>query len=212
MFRKDRTAGCQPACFPKHISPMKGSPKGWHSRGYLPHFDGNRITQFVTFRLANSIPRRMLQQLALKLQTGQIDDIEYHREVERILDRGLGPAYLADESIARILVENLLKFDGIRYRLLHWVIMPNHVHILLTPAEEVSLSSIMHSMKSYTASAANAQLNRTGRFWAVEYFDRYIRDYDHYEKTVAYIHNNPVKAGLSESPVTWPFGCRRLHE
>ena len=191
---------------------MKGSPKGWHTRGYLPHFDGNRVTQFVTFRLANSIPRRMLQRLASKRQTGQIDDIECHHEVERILDRGFGPAYLADESIARILVENLLRFDGVRYKLLHWVLMPNHVHVLLTPAEGISLSSIMHSMKSYTASRANAHLNRTGPFWAVEYFDRYIRDYDHYEKTVGYIHNNPVKAGLSESSTAWPFGCRRLHE
>jgi len=68
-----------------------------------------------------------------------------------------------------------------------------------------SLSAIMHSLKSYMSSEANKVLNRTGRFWMKESFDRYIRDADHYHQTIAYIENNPVKARLCQSPHDWSY-------
>jgi len=193
-------------------SPRSGEPVGWHDRGYLPHFDGGQIVQFVTYRLAGSLPRSLLQQVRFRHETGQISDIEYHREVERILDKSLGPTYLKDSVIANIVEENLLKFDGVKYSLLHWVIMLNHVHLLFRPVEGISLASIMHSIKSYTANRANKLLGKTGPFWSIEYFDRYVRNYDQYVRTVAYIHANPVKAGLCENASEWRFGCARHHE
>jgi len=142
----------------------------------------------------------------------QISEIEYHREIESYLDRIHGPDHLANAVIAAIVEENLFKFDGQRYKLLHWVIMPNHVHLLLKAMAGITLASIMHSMKSYTPNQANKVLQTSGRFWSVEYFDRYVRNADHYAKTVRYIHNNPVKAGLCEAPSDWIFGCERRHE
>lgn len=192
-----------------------GSPRsgrGWYNRGYLPHFDGGEIVQFVTYRLADSLSRSILDQMQFRRDTGQISDLEYHREIESVLDKGFGPTYLLNPAVAKIVGENLLKFDGIKYVLLHWVIMSNHVHLLLRPVENITLASIMHSMKSYTANRANKVLGRTGSFWSVEYFDRYIRNYDHYVRTVEYIHCNPVKAKLCERFADWSFGCARHHE
>jgi putative DNA methylase len=184
---------------------------GWHSRGYLPHFEGGEVVQFITYRLADSLPSLLLRQLKNKRDSKQISEIEYHRGVERHLDLGYGGSYLRRRDVANIVEENLLRFDGEKYQLLHWVIMLNHVHLLLRAINGHSLSSIMHSMKSFTANRANKSLGRTGRFWSVEYFDRYIRDGAHYANTVAYIHANPVKARLCESAAEWQFGCSRRH-
>jgi REP element-mobilizing transposase RayT len=83
--------------------------------------------------------------------------------------------------------------------------MPNHAHILCIPSAANSLASIMHSLKSFTSKEANKALNRSGKFWQKEYFDRYIRNARQFRNTVAYIENNPVKANLCEKPEDWPF-------
>ena len=92
-----------------------------------------------------------------------------------------------------------------RYLLFAWVIMPNHVHLLLRPLPGFSLEQIAHSFKSYTGLMANRVLGREGTFWMREPFDRYMRDSDHFERTVRYIENNPVKAGLCARPEDWEF-------
>ena len=186
-------------------------PSDWHTRGYLPHFDAEGTTQFITYRLANSLPRVHLDRLKHDLQAGRITEIEYQRSIEDFLDDGHGPTHLQNRAIAEIVEENLLRFDGIKYLLLHWVIMLNHVHILLKPKDGHSLASIMHSMKSYTANEANKILGASGRFWSVEYFDRYIRDAKHFASTVNYVHMNPVKGKLCEEPEEWEFSCARHH-
>ena len=100
----------------------------------------------------------------------------------------------------------LLHFDEARYRLHAWVVMPNHVHVLITPFEGFTLSTILHSWKSYTAKEANRLLHRNGQFWQEEYFDRYIRTEEHYRRAVEYIESNPVMAGLCKKKEDWPFG------
>jgi REP element-mobilizing transposase RayT len=82
--------------------------------------------------------------------------------------------------------------------------MPNHVHVLIE-MKNYSLSNIVHSWKSFTAHKANKLLNRTGRFWMSDYFDRFIRDEKHFMATVEYIRRNPVKAGLVNAPEKWPW-------
>ena len=182
----------------------------WRSRGYLPHFDGEQIPQFVTWRLADTLPKKILDRYKQQLEAGRIDIIEYHELVEDHLDRCEGHSSLRLPEIAALVEENLIKFDGIKYRLHAWAIMPNHGHVLLTPELGVTLASIMHSAKSYTANRANRFLNRTGSFWAREYFDRYIRDGRHFSNTLRYIHQNPVKAGLCSYAEDWPFSSARF--
>ena len=84
--------------------------------------------------------------------------------------------------------------------------MPNHGHVLLTPLEGFHLDQIEHSIKSYTATMANKMLDRKGQFWAIESFDRYIRNPRHFSAVVRYIEDNPVKAGLCRTPEEWQFG------
>ena len=185
---------------------MNKDPRYWHSRGFLPHFDAEGFTQFITFRLADSMPQSVLEKWRLDLIRNEITDADFRRQIENYLDQNYGESYLRDKRIAAILQETLLKWDGERYNLISWVIMPNHAHVLLTPLPGIKVSEIMHSIKSYTAHAANSILDRKGQFWAKEYFDRYIRDKRHFANTIAYIENNPVKARLCDSPEKWPFG------
>ena len=125
--------------------------------------------------------------------------------IEQALDRGHGASWLADMRIGNLVERAILHFDGTRYRLHAWTIMPNHVHVIATPLGEWTLAKITHSWKSLTATQANALLDRTGTFWAREYFDRAIRDEAHYANAIAYIVMNPVKAGLCKRPEEWRF-------
>ena len=101
-------------------------------------------------------------------------------------------------------------FDNVR--LDEWVVMPNHVHILLTPNNGYSLSEIIHSIKSYTAKEANSILSRRGEFWQADYFDRFIRNKKHFDSAKQYIEYNPVLAGLCDTPHEWEFSSARERE
>jgi len=127
------------------------------------------------------------------------------RRIEVYLDRGDGRACLRDPRIAGLVQDALCHFDGTRYHLHAWVVMPNHVHILLAMAAGDDLSSVVQSWKSYTAKAANRILGRTGTFWQADYFDRYIRDERHFAAVAAYIDEHPVKAGLCSAGEAWPY-------
>ena len=134
----------------------------------------------------------------------------HQQEIHRLLklidqyeDAGIGECLLRDDSIAQIVHDTLLFNHQKKYELICWCIMPNHVHTLIAPVEGMSLSEIMYDWKSYTTHAINKALNRKGKLWMMEYFDRYIRDNDHFQKVVNYIHNNPVKAGLVANPSDW---------
>ncbi|MBU1023875.1 transposase, partial [bacterium] len=92
-----------------------------------------------------------------------------------------------------------------RYFLLAWVIMPNHVHVLVQIIDGYLLSDLLHSWKRYTAKMINRMLGRKGRLWQREYWDRYIRNENHLNNAINYIHMNPVKAGFVNSPEEWQF-------
>lgn len=173
---------------------------GWHSKK-LPHFDGPQQTQFLTFRLFDSMP----QELPDKWRSESQNQAQFRRKIEKYLDSGYGECWLKQARIAEMIRESLLFHDGKKYRLISWVIMPNHAHVLLTLLANNHLPEIEHSIKSYTAQQANKLLGRKGQFWQHESFDRYIRDRRHYAAVVRYIENNPVKAGLCASPHDWRF-------
>lgn len=185
---------------------------GWHSRGYLPHFDAGEVAQFITFRLHDSLPREVLTRWReeLKLERSSEAESIMRRRVEAYLDQGHGACYLKDPQVAAMVQNALLFHDRRKYRLSAWVVMPNHIHMLCVPCTGHSLADIMHSVKSFASSAANKMLDRSGRFWQKEYFDRYIRNARQFAKTVAYIENNPVKANLCEKAEDWPFSSARL--
>jgi putative transposase len=171
--------------------------KGWHGRGYLPHFDSPETVQFVTFRLADSLPRDRIEALRSMPDT--------MLQVDQELDVGLGACWLRNAEIAALTQETLLHFDGERYRLLAWCIMPNHVHVVVETLEGHTFSDVVKSWKSFTSRQANSRLGRTGAFWKPDYFDRYMRNEDHLMRTIEYVENNPVKAGLVDKAVDWPW-------
>jgi len=180
---------------------------GWHSRGYLPHFDGREIPQFVSLHLSDAVPCAVLERWKRELDTTNAlaDRILLQRRIERYLDQGYGRAFMKEYRVAEMVQNVVLRSDGEEYRLSAWVVMPNHIHLLFTRFEHASLADIMQSLKSITSHKANRMLKRTGQFWMPDYFDRYIRNAAHFASTVRYIENNPVKARLCAKPEEWPF-------
>ena len=173
--------------------------KAWHHRGYLPHFDSGAVVQTLTFRLADSLPRMFYERMAA------MDDANRRMRLEEMIDEGRGSCLLRDDDNAAIVQAAFEHFDGDRYRLIAWVIMPNHVHVMIEQIEGYPLSDVVHSWKSYTAKKINERRRANGVVWAAEYFDRYIRDGAHFANAVRYIEENPVKAGLADKPSDLPY-------
>lgn len=184
-------------------------PRGWHSRGYMPHFDSTDVVQHVTFHLADSLPRDVLERILAELE--RVDPLrralEKRRRLESLIDAGHGECWLRRADCARSVQDALLHFDGERYRLLSWVVMPNHVHVLLQTIEGWKLGSVVGSWKTFTANAIGELVRAPGEprphIWHPEYWDRFIRNERHFANAIAYIHNNPVKAGLARRAEDW---------
>lgn len=204
--------------FKGRIVLRKETSDSWYSRGYFPHFDGEGVTQHVCFHLFDSLPQSLLPQWSEKLRVthaaGALETTETSREWRRrihdALDRGYGSCFLRDDRLAKIVEDSLLRFDGERYTLHAWCVMPNHVHTLFTPLRKFKMSKIVHSWKSFTALECNKVLGRIGKFWEREPFDRYIRNQRHFQNAVTYIENNPVRAGLCEEAEDWRWSSARL--
>ena len=116
--------------------------------------------------------------------------------VERYLDAGVGCCYMKDNRVAKVVADALTHFEGQRYDLAAWCVMPNHVHVVFKPAPGYELSDIVHSWKSFTAKEANRILKRQGTFWQTEPYDHLIRDESDFLHAVTYVLENPVRAGL----------------
>jgi len=153
-----------------------------------PHRDALGLIQMVTFRLADSLPAAVLEEL--RKDRSPRGDAHRRERVEAYLDDGHGACHLRDPVIAGIVERALLRFDGERYRLIAWSIMPNHVHLLSEMRPGHNLARVLHTWKSYTAHAANRALGRSGAFWQTEYWDRYIRDEQHLQNALRYIDGN----------------------
>ncbi len=179
---------------------------GWYDRGYIPHFDGGEIPQFLTFRLFDSLPEHVVEKWrAETADAGEAGEIVFRKNVESYLDSGYGECFLKNDRVAELVENSLLFHHQKKYSLISWVVMPNHIHFLATPFNGVELAEIAHSIKSYTAHEANKILNRSGQFWQHEPFDRYIRNRDHYVNVINYIENNPVKAKLCREKSDWRY-------
>jgi len=193
------------------VLPKEDARDGWHSRGYFPHFDGQGVTQHVSFHLFDSLPQSVLARWReeLRIRPQKEAELDWRKRIQDFLDTGYGCCFLRDHRLAEVVEGALFHFDGQRYFLHAWCVMPNHVHTLFTPAAEFEMSQILHSWKSFAAHECNKLLQRSGRFWAREPFDRYIRNERHFRNALAYIEDNPVKAGLCEKPEDWRWSSAR---
>jgi Rad3-related DNA helicase/REP element-mobilizing transposase RayT len=186
---------------------------------HLPHWKQAGCTYFVTFRLADSIPQEKLTQWREELRewlrqnpeprTAEQDEEFAELFAERFhawLDSGLGECWLKRPEVSAIVEKALRFFDGERYGLGHFVIMPNHVHATVRPLGEHDLSSILHSWKSFTAKEINSTLGRGGQVWQEESFDCIVRNESQLEQFSQYIQDNPLKAKLREGSFRSGFG------
>jgi len=189
---------------------------GLHTRGYLPHVKVQGAIYFVTFRAADSLPRAVLLRVLEKRRAaesgaaGEPEREEAAREMQRAIERELdachGACLMRRDDCAQIVADALKHFDGKRYHLKSWVVMPNHVHVLVFPKPPNTLSEILQSWKTFTARAINKLTGKTGeRFWQPESFDRWLREHDEEGKYREYIENNPVKAKFCAKPEDWKW-------
>lgn len=205
-------------------------------RNRLPHIAPTGACFFATFRLGDSLPWKIVQQLRAErddkikqLIQSKTDDCEveiyreekiYFSNFDRRLDKNpLGNCYLRRQEVATIVIDQLRKHDGVSYELQAFCIMPNHVHVLLDTSIQlqnqvsselgegyIQLDRIMKRIKGASSRYANQFLGRTGSsFWQKDSYDHFVRNQKEWERILAYILNNPVKAGLVKDWQEWPY-------
>jgi len=159
----------------------------------LPHIHAAGQPLFVTFRLHGSLPSS--RHFSSETLTSGHAFVHFDRLLER---QSAGPLYLQMPDIARLVAASILAGAERDYILHAWVVMPNHVHLLVTPLTNVS--ALMRRLKGSTARRAHLRLCLAGRpFWQHESYDRLVRDSVEFRQIENYIVQNPVRAGLAVS-------------
>jgi menaquinone-specific isochorismate synthase len=193
-----------------------------HDRGRLPHWEKESATYFITFRLADSLPSKVLdrieserdsilttaRQLERDLSSRERKKLEQlsTKIIEQYLDQGQGCCHLRNPAIAQVVADALRHFDDRRYRLFAWCIMPNHVHVVARFFPGETLAAVIHSWKSFSAKRANLVCGSAGSFWQREYYDHLVRDENEFEHAIQCVADNPAKAGLQNFPWVWVCG------
>ncbi|HEC33887.1 MAG TPA: hypothetical protein ENI37_04145 [Chloroflexi bacterium] len=198
----------------------------------LPHLQPPGATFFITFRLKDSLPQPVLEELRAERERaeGVLSRIEdpaerprrAYLEQRRLFgkwDAALhtvrqGPRWLENPCVAQIVADSLHYRDGKVYDLWAFCVMPNHVHLVCRPLGKPDgsyhpLSAILHSLKGYTAYRANRELGRKGAFWQDESYDHVVRDEQELNRVITYVLNNPVEAGLVQTWEEWPWAYVR---
>jgi type I restriction enzyme R subunit len=187
---------------------------------FRPHWSQAGAVVFITFRTRDSIPRAVLQQWEREKQQWlrlrgydsakhwsvivptmtEKDRADFQREFQRrregCLDACHGRCLLRRPELARIVADALMHFDGERYRMGDFIIMPTHVHLLAAFATAEAMTLQCDSWLHYTAFQINRAIGEKGRFWQQEPFDHLVRSLEQYEHLRQYIADNPRKAGL----------------
>lgn len=179
------------------------------SRRNLPHWRQEGRTYFVTFRLHDSLPQEKLSAWRKTRDEWLLNNSEpwspeqrheYHElfseKIQHWLDAGHGSCLLRDPALAQIVASALKHFDTQRYDLAAWVVMPNHVHALLTPLPGFDLGKILHSWTSFSAHEINKKAGRSGDVWQHETYDHIVRDPESLWHFAKYIVDNPGQAGV----------------
>jgi Rad3-related DNA helicase/REP element-mobilizing transposase RayT len=187
---------------------------------HLPHLTQPGCTYFVTFRLGDSLPVEKYRQWEAELTAWLRANPEPHSAAQRSeynekfpgrlegwLDEGYGDCWLRDPALSAIMETALRFFDGQRYILHDYVVMPNHIHVLVRPVGDHLLKDILQSWKSFTAKQINKVVGREGKVWQEESFDHLVRSEAQLEKFAAYIQENPGKARLKPGEYRLGAGC-----
>jgi REP element-mobilizing transposase RayT len=199
-----------PSSYPalKFLNEFAGIEKSWNR---LPHWRQDQAAYFVTYRLSDSIPDAQMKTWRVQreqwcrnhpLPWSPETEADYHRlfssTIDRHLDDGHGCCLLREPANAEVVAETFHHYDQRHYLLHAWVVMPNHVHVLASPGEANSLHRIVAGWKRFTGTRINARTGKSGPFWQKDYFDRLIRDWDHFMNVARYIRRNPAKAKLRD--------------
>ncbi|MEZ5338664.1 MAG: transposase [bacterium] len=174
--------------------------RGFYKHDNLPHFDDKGCLQFLTFVLADAAPRERRSHNSFQ---GRLDGERVFQTMDDQLDRCLGTCLLASAGAAIAFRDVLMETAEDHYSLLAWVVMPNHVHLLIRQLEHARLGDTVRLLKSRSSLRINRLLGRSGKLWQGSYFDRAMRSLDHLKHTLDYIHDNPVKAGLAACQTDW---------
>lgn len=198
-------------------------------RGKLPHREQPEVCYFVTFMARDAVPKAARERWERKRKIwlrghGYSPDLsreellellppEKRRSFERMLsadyqrtlDGGSGECLLAKSNLRRHVVEALVYHADRTCHMADYVVMPNHVHMLLQPFADESLKKILGSIRSYSAREMNKELGRKGPFWAREPFDHMVRSRHHFQRYQQYIRANPRRAKLREG--AYSVGC-----
>ncbi|QIF00763.1 transposase [Roseimicrobium sp. ORNL1] len=195
-----------------YFNPFANTEK---SANRLPHWNQPSATYFITYRLSDAVPaslrRQWLEERKIWLnhhpkpwdaKTEREYHLRFSARIDAWLDAGHGECLLRDFARRRLVQEVITKFDGERYVHHAWVLMPNHVHILATVHVDISLKELIGPWKGTSTWAINRLMQRSGKLWQDDYFDRLVRDGDHFASCVRYIRRNPEKAKLREGEYT----------
>ena len=188
------------------------APVGLLRGGNLPHWRQDGVTYFVTWRTADSLPKARVDEWFVEREewlkknpepwNTKVEEEYYQRfpdRWEKWLDEGHGECLLARPDLREIVKHTLRHDDGAKYRLKDFVVMPNHVHVLVTLSGEQTLSETVQEWKSVSAHRINKALGRKGEFWQKEYFDHIVRSPEQLAKFRSYIKNHPQGGG--DAPV-----------
>jgi REP element-mobilizing transposase RayT len=179
------------------------------TEGHIPHWYQPGVATFVTFRTNDSVPLDVLRRIEVQRQEQKGQRVrppssadwagfdEYSREIMDWLDRGYGACVLRRPDCTQEVASAIGHFDGIRYDVSDYVVMPNHVHVLFSHRGTFTPSGICYSWKKYSAVRINAILGRHGHFWQEESFDHLVRSAEQFEYLRTYIADNPIRAGLN---------------
>jgi len=187
----------------------------------LPHWSQAGTIAFITWRTWDSMPQAVVRawlaeqdswRRARGIREGAPDWIErlrrHNPQLARDaqlfvsdrwhvhLDECHGECVLRQIELAGIVAESLLHFDGSRYDLTDFVVMPNHVHVFAAFPDDDAMLAQCESWKHFTAAKINLALRRTGRFWQQDGFDHLVRSVEQFERQRRYIAENSVLARL----------------
>ena len=209
-------------------------------RRRLPHWQPPGATLFFTWRLHGSLPQEALQRLLAEreqlerqpLRRGETEQERASRHNKLIFaqfDEMLGqathgPRWLGEPHVAQLMTDAFFHHNGQWYDLIAFVVMPNHVHVVLRPMEIqqdtgkepqfVPISKITQGLKGYVAREANRWLDHTGQtFWQDESYDHWVRDEAELARIVTYLESDPVRWGLVARPEDWRWSSawERVH-
>ncbi|MEZ5337300.1 MAG: transposase [bacterium] len=179
---------------------------GFYKHRNLPHLDLAGAIQFITFVLADAAPAN--QQPRRRVEGNRDGDVLFLK-LDAQLDRSAGECLLGDPAFSREVVDVICDSEDLGFLPLAWVVMPNHVHMVIVQSAGCQLGRIVGRIKARSATRINRLRGVEGKLWQSGYFDRMIRSMEHLWNTIEYVHENPVQAGLAKQAVDWEWSTAR---